>query len=139
MFSHPITFYTANSYHSTHLIWYQGLGVSRFAAFCLVKQNIYLLKIKKIPQIVILPALRTELNKLNDKSWQCKSNWVTLEKLILVLLMQYCSMGHLFFQTFQIWYQILNPTSGFWDIGQNKCKRLGDFWEIKQFWGTSFV
>ena len=30
---HPITFYTANFYHSTNLVWYKGLGVSCFAAF----------------------------------------------------------------------------------------------------------
>ena len=31
--SHPITFYTANSYHSTNLVQYEGPGVSCFAAF----------------------------------------------------------------------------------------------------------
>ena len=31
--NHQITFYTANSYHSTNLIQYEGLGVSHFAAF----------------------------------------------------------------------------------------------------------
>ena len=40
-----------------------------------------------------------------------KSNWVTLEKAILILFMQYCSMGHLFFQLFKyglrFWIQLL--------------------------------
>ena len=47
--------------------------------------------------------------------------------------MQYCSIGHLFFPTFQIWSQILNQTSSFWDIGQNKCERLGDFEKASNF------
>ena len=35
--SHSITFYTTNSYHSTNLIQYKGLGVSHFAAFFLLQ------------------------------------------------------------------------------------------------------